>query len=618
MTPNGIPRRAIVKSEDAQAFRDYDRDSNRLSGTQSPLKFFRKYFIFKEQPRQAYLVGSATVRDSVCGWVRESDVLAWNHDQAVYFINKAARQAVPVRLWRKREHVGDSAKPYFEETLGTLQASEPFPIVEKDSDLVRLAFLWSKPDALMSVRIGDDQRTVHGADSDPRGLPAGDVIRDSKGRDLLIAPDEKQQTAAQEFDRIKKEIHRMDIVLVMDVTSSMKPYMDMVRDRMLRIVDDLHAIQTDFSLETYVGIVAYRDYPDEKPLFLTAALNLTRERAPVREFLESLKPFSSGRDIPEAVVEGLAAGIERMDWGEHSYRVLCLVGDAPPHEMGDLDTRVDPKASAFDIARFIDKPFAANVETIHAMMDKKGLKLYALGVGADPKMQTAFRQLVGEGRGGRFMSLANAEEFITELGAEFRAQGQEHAKTGKTAEDALVKARTKPDFTASDLSEEQKTSLAVYNVSPQDLEQLAQSRIQTGWFDINTVKDRVSVCVYLRRRDLEQMVMSLKDEMQQGSFSERELQVLKKILGPHIGGEDALRNVRNIQDLHNLVKDLPIPPDVIRTLFRRMDDSEISASLRQKMDNIIILLYQKELFNNYEEGWIPMDYLPGSLSAAAR
>ena len=105
--------------------------------------------------------------------------------------------------------------------------------------------------------------------------------------------------------------------------------------------------------------------------------------------------------------------------------------------------------------------------------------------------------------------------------------------------------------------------------------------------------------------------MGLRSQMKEG-VSAQELEVLKSILEPHVGKE-SLRNVQSINDLVKLVSDLPLPPEVVRQIVGKHDDAEVTRILRTKMNNILILLLQKELFNNYEEGWIPLEYLPGSM-----
>jgi len=104
-TPNGVPRKIIVKEKKVVAFQYQN-----LSGYTTSLKFFRKYFIFKES-EQGYLIGEATFERSIIGWVQKKDVLPWNTAQAIFFINKQASGRIPVRVWMSRNDVGNTKNP---------------------------------------------------------------------------------------------------------------------------------------------------------------------------------------------------------------------------------------------------------------------------------------------------------------------------------------------------------------------------------------------------------------------------------------------------------------------------------------------------------------------------
>ena len=78
-----------------------------------------------------------------------------------------------------------------------------------------------------------------------------------------------------------------------------------------------------------VGLVLYKDYYDD---FLTkTACDFTSELSSFSTALNSFSVFG-GRDIPEAVYEGLDAALD-LEWrtGSDIDRKLILIGDAPPH-----------------------------------------------------------------------------------------------------------------------------------------------------------------------------------------------------------------------------------------------------------------------------------------------
>lgn len=585
-TPNGIPLKVIVKSDKAFAYENYD-----FTGDRKQLKFFGKYFIFKQQPT-GYLVGEATVRDSTVGWVRSEEVIPWNHEQALFFINKGASGRAPVKIWMDRNEIGKSNAPHFEEDLSAGETTEPFPILQKDASAVQLAFLWG-------MHGKSPASTVSGLDvGNAQTLPGERVVREGDASKTVTSGGSASQQA-------QTGLRRMDVVLVIDVTSSMGPYMQAVREKMTRIVDRLTSIpSTDFPVDVHIGVVAYRDYADARSSFVTRRLDLTPDRAAVTRFLSGLSPTSVGKDKYEAVFEGLSDALEHIKWGTYSHKVMILVGDAPPQGYAPAAT---PEPGAECTSRFCRGSFDENVSLLKSLIQEKGIRFYALGVGNDPEMRESFRRIVEPSTPGGFRALTSADVFVTELESELRKQREIQGTTGKVISDALQQSKD-----GKALSKTVLEALAARNLSPERLSELAHNRIQKGWFDVSNVQDNVSVSVYVRRRDLEAMLLELRDSTREG-LTDQELRVLTSILEPHVGKE-GLRHVKSINDLVKLVSDLPIPPEVVRQIASKYDDNDMTRVLRTKMNNIMILLLQKQLFNNYEEGWIPIEYLPGSMS----
>lgn len=115
----------------------------------------------------------------------------------------------------------------------------------------------------------------------------------------------------------------LDLVIVMDATSSMIPMINQARAG----VDSLILFLQDISREMRVAFIAYRDH-DNKPVW--DGHPFTTDIAAIRKYLYDLR-ITGGADYPEAVFEGLAACGE-LKWNRKATREAVLVGDAPPHE----------------------------------------------------------------------------------------------------------------------------------------------------------------------------------------------------------------------------------------------------------------------------------------------
>jgi hypothetical protein len=114
----------------------------------------------------------------------------------------------------------------------------------------------------------------------------------------------------------------LDMVIVMDATSSMIPMINQARAG----VDALILFLSDISREMRLAFIAYRDH-DNPPAW--DGHPFTSDVASIRNYLFSLR-ITGGADLPEAVLVGMNACAE-LKWNKKAERQIVLVGDAPPH-----------------------------------------------------------------------------------------------------------------------------------------------------------------------------------------------------------------------------------------------------------------------------------------------
>jgi len=115
----------------------------------------------------------------------------------------------------------------------------------------------------------------------------------------------------------------LDVAIVMDTTSSMIPMINQTRAE----VDHFIVFLSDIARRVRLAFIAYRDH-DNPPIW--EGIELTDDVDTVRGFLREVK-ITGGRDLPEAVFEGLAATL-RLRWDETATKQVVLVGDARPHD----------------------------------------------------------------------------------------------------------------------------------------------------------------------------------------------------------------------------------------------------------------------------------------------
>ena len=132
-------------------------------------------------------------------------------------------------------------------------------------------------------------------------------------------------------------VKRVEVVFVLDTTGSMGGLIHAAKEKIWSIASTL--AQAQQAPEISMGLVAYRDRGDA---YVTRVVDLDRD---LDSMYAKLMDFSAdgGGDGPEAVNEALAAAIDRISWSrdQSTYRVVFLVGDAPPH----MDYQDDVKYS---------------------------------------------------------------------------------------------------------------------------------------------------------------------------------------------------------------------------------------------------------------------------------
>jgi len=187
-----------------------------------------------------------------------------------------------------------------------------------------------------------------------------------------------------------ERLRQMDVVFVIDTTGSMDAAIHEVAYRMGEIVAALRAAPAQPNV--FFGVVAYRDYEDEKLTYLVKAEPLTGKVPLVERMLKGLKA-DGGFDFEEAVYDGLYYAISRTYWREASTRLILLVGDAPPH----------PEAlNRVTLAEVIKGAYAKNVI------------VHTIGVGSHAEMVRTFREIAHNCRG-RYLQLLDTPQLIAHL-----------------------------------------------------------------------------------------------------------------------------------------------------------------------------------------------------------
>ncbi|HKJ16662.1 MAG TPA: vWA domain-containing protein [Xanthomonadales bacterium] len=126
---------------------------------------------------------------------------------------------------------------------------------------------------------------------------------------------------------ISKQQPKIDVVFALDTTGSMSGLIEAAKQNIWSIASTMASAQP--TPEIRIGLVAYRDRGDE---YVTRVVDLSSDLDSVYATLMDFQAGGGG-DTPESVNQALNDAVHKMSWseGDQAYRVIFLVGDAPPH-----------------------------------------------------------------------------------------------------------------------------------------------------------------------------------------------------------------------------------------------------------------------------------------------
>ena len=120
---------------------------------------------------------------------------------------------------------------------------------------------------------------------------------------------------------------KVDVVFVLDTTSSMSGLIQTAKDKIWSIATTMASAQP--TPEIRIGLVAFRDRGDQ---YVTQVVDLSDDLDSVYARLMDFQAAGGG-DTPESVNQALFEAVHNISWSQDSqaYQTVFLVGDAPPH-----------------------------------------------------------------------------------------------------------------------------------------------------------------------------------------------------------------------------------------------------------------------------------------------
>jgi hypothetical protein len=134
-----------------------------------------------------------------------------------------------------------------------------------------------------------------------------------------------------EHSSVQKDILQMDrgldLVLVGDLTGSMRDYHSLLKKKFVDLCNELFPLIQNLK----IGIIFYLDHGSGDP-YITRVQKLTVSAQELINFVNSTSTGSGGDD-DEAVEDALNDLLQNMNWKESNSRSVVIFGDASPHRV---------------------------------------------------------------------------------------------------------------------------------------------------------------------------------------------------------------------------------------------------------------------------------------------
>ena len=336
---------------------------------------FQSYFVYTRPEVSTastgtkgwYEVGS-DVRGKILGWMKAEDVIEWKQTLCLSYTHPGGRK--PVLMFEKLDALREllkspedqrkqMAEKYYQD-IESGNLPKDFPIITKEPndyiDIVEQFYLLPILEyapfeiegvegrllkvaaATKSERGVEDLRNPEGAQKNKeitaKELGDGNPQNPEESSQNPEAAQKSAESVPSNSEVIQKV--QMDIVYVVDMTSSMGPYiqatLETIKNMSLTITQN-----SEVAKSVQFGLWGYRDAL-EIPGTEFVAKNFTPELQQVSDFVNTLTGVQgmakSGGDYPEDVFSGVDGAMRQTKWTEDALHLLVLIGDAPSHEPG--------------------------------------------------------------------------------------------------------------------------------------------------------------------------------------------------------------------------------------------------------------------------------------------
>jgi VWFA-related protein len=232
--------------------------------------------------------------------------------------------------------------------------------------------------------------------TDLRGQPVGQLSPEN------VHVEEDGQTVQIVDFRGEEQGRPVDIVVVFDITESMGPFIDGMKEATIDFADRLAKANRDYRL----GLVTFEDYVVRQETVFT------RSAREFKSWVGALQAAGGG-DIPENSLDALVVA-SQFPFRPEAQAVVILITDAPNHYRGDGSEKNNPYGR--EVTQL-------TVDEVITALKRANLSVYAV---APPPFAAPDLQKIAQATGGRHYNIVSEgrrfPELIGEIGRSLASQ----------------------------------------------------------------------------------------------------------------------------------------------------------------------------------------------------
>ncbi len=303
---------------------------------QTAVNYFQPYFVFniaKDGNNNWYQISNYQTGENMLGWVYESDIQRWDWTLGLRY-GQWDNKGMPIKnTTLPRLYI----YPTYEALCKAIESGKNEGYIAEyfhsNDDITKIPLMaWPcvqfKEFKTTGGNVYNTYQIFCLGGFGEGGNEAG--LQPISGSEIL-----SEEQRQEEIQTIRRSIETLEIVFVIDSTSSMAQWIEETKKSVIRIFEQVKKLGMRVKLR--FGLVEYHDYVNGLYFENGKVYKIYSLTEDHQKFLNSVNPVksadTSSEDYPEAVFDGLDAAINEINWEQTnlSERIIILLGNDGSH-----------------------------------------------------------------------------------------------------------------------------------------------------------------------------------------------------------------------------------------------------------------------------------------------